>query len=294
MLPAVRPSCGVLGETAAIEGLAAGIPVAGLAGDQQAALYGQDVLGAGARQDHLRHRRVRRPQPRAAPSGPRQRPADDHLLRCGRQPRLRRRGRHLHRGGRRPVAARRAADHRPRRGHRGAGRRGPGYRRGLLRAGLQRPGRSALGHARPRRHRRPDARHGSPAPYPRHAREPRLPDARRHRRHARERRGADRAAGGRGRGRQRLPHAVPGRHPGACRWTGPRSWRPPPRAPRCWPASASASGRIPSSFRHLRRRERLFEPRMPVDERDSLYGGWRQAVARVRSGAASSEAARAD
>lgn len=41
MLPAVRPSCGVLGETAAIEGLAAGIPVAGLAGDQQAALFGQ-------------------------------------------------------------------------------------------------------------------------------------------------------------------------------------------------------------------------------------------------------------
>lgn len=41
MLPAVRPSCGVLGATAAIDGLAAGIPIAAVVGDQQAALYGQ-------------------------------------------------------------------------------------------------------------------------------------------------------------------------------------------------------------------------------------------------------------
>jgi glycerol kinase len=41
MLPEVRPSRGVLGETVALPGLPAGIPVAGMAGDQQAALFGQ-------------------------------------------------------------------------------------------------------------------------------------------------------------------------------------------------------------------------------------------------------------
>jgi glycerol kinase len=41
MLPTVRPSASVFGTTAAHEGLPAGIPVAGVAGDQQAALFGQ-------------------------------------------------------------------------------------------------------------------------------------------------------------------------------------------------------------------------------------------------------------
>jgi glycerol kinase len=41
MLPEVRPSAGIFGETDVIEGLPAGIPIAGIAGDQQAALYGQ-------------------------------------------------------------------------------------------------------------------------------------------------------------------------------------------------------------------------------------------------------------
>ncbi|MBT8047986.1 MAG: glycerol kinase GlpK [Xanthomonadales bacterium] len=41
MLPEVLPSAGIFGETDAIEGLPSGIPVAGIAGDQQAALYGQ-------------------------------------------------------------------------------------------------------------------------------------------------------------------------------------------------------------------------------------------------------------
>jgi glycerol kinase len=41
MLPEVHPSAGVFGETEAFEGIPAGIPVAGIAGDQQAALYGQ-------------------------------------------------------------------------------------------------------------------------------------------------------------------------------------------------------------------------------------------------------------
>ncbi|MDX1380979.1 MAG: glycerol kinase GlpK, partial [Xanthomonadales bacterium] len=41
MLPEVHPSSGVFGETEAFDGLPAGVPVAGIAGDQQAALYGQ-------------------------------------------------------------------------------------------------------------------------------------------------------------------------------------------------------------------------------------------------------------
>ena len=41
MLPKVRPSSGVFGETRSLDSIPAGIPVAGIAGDQQAALYGQ-------------------------------------------------------------------------------------------------------------------------------------------------------------------------------------------------------------------------------------------------------------
>ncbi len=41
LLPELRPSAGVFGETVAHEGLPAGVPIAGIAGDQQAALYGQ-------------------------------------------------------------------------------------------------------------------------------------------------------------------------------------------------------------------------------------------------------------
>jgi len=41
MLPEVSPSSGIFGHTVLHEGLPAGIPIAGMAGDQQAALYGQ-------------------------------------------------------------------------------------------------------------------------------------------------------------------------------------------------------------------------------------------------------------
>jgi glycerol kinase len=47
VLPAVRPSCGVFGETAASDGLPAGIPIGGVAGDQQAALFGQGCFEPG-------------------------------------------------------------------------------------------------------------------------------------------------------------------------------------------------------------------------------------------------------
>ncbi|HVV16768.1 MAG TPA: glycerol kinase GlpK [Polyangia bacterium] len=47
LLPEVGPSAGVLGETLGVPGLPDGIPIAGVAGDQQAALYGQDCTEAG-------------------------------------------------------------------------------------------------------------------------------------------------------------------------------------------------------------------------------------------------------
>ena len=47
MLPQVHPSAGRFGTTAAIDGLAPGIPIAGMAGDQQAALYAQQCWAPG-------------------------------------------------------------------------------------------------------------------------------------------------------------------------------------------------------------------------------------------------------
>ncbi len=47
MLPEVRPSSGTIGETVAGHGLPAGIPISGIAGDQQAALFGQACFRPG-------------------------------------------------------------------------------------------------------------------------------------------------------------------------------------------------------------------------------------------------------
>jgi glycerol kinase len=47
VLPEVRPSAAVLGETRGVTGLPDGIPIAGVAGDQQAALFGQACFAPG-------------------------------------------------------------------------------------------------------------------------------------------------------------------------------------------------------------------------------------------------------
>jgi glycerol kinase len=47
VFPAIRPSSGVVGETVDCGVLPAGIPIAGIAGDQQAALFGQGALRPG-------------------------------------------------------------------------------------------------------------------------------------------------------------------------------------------------------------------------------------------------------
>jgi glycerol kinase len=48
MLPAVRPSSGIFGETVDLDWLPAGVPITGVAGDQQAALFGQTCFAPGA------------------------------------------------------------------------------------------------------------------------------------------------------------------------------------------------------------------------------------------------------
>jgi glycerol kinase len=48
MLPRVAPSSGVFGHTVASDAVPAGVPVAGIAGDQQAALFGQACFTAGS------------------------------------------------------------------------------------------------------------------------------------------------------------------------------------------------------------------------------------------------------
>lgn len=47
ILPQIRPSSGVLGHTKGVRGLPDGIPIAGIAGDQQAALFGQACFAPG-------------------------------------------------------------------------------------------------------------------------------------------------------------------------------------------------------------------------------------------------------
>ncbi|MGB1141179.1 MAG: glycerol kinase GlpK [Halioglobus sp.] len=47
ILPRIAPSSGVLGHTKNVPGLPDGIPIAGVAGDQQAALFGQACFGTG-------------------------------------------------------------------------------------------------------------------------------------------------------------------------------------------------------------------------------------------------------
>jgi glycerol kinase len=47
LLPEVRPSAGRIGQTRGVPGLPDGIPITGVAGDQQAALFGQDCTAPG-------------------------------------------------------------------------------------------------------------------------------------------------------------------------------------------------------------------------------------------------------
>ena len=104
------PSAGVFGTTAEFGGE---VPVAGIAGDQQAALFGQACHRAGDGEEHLRHRQLRPPQHRRRS----RRRSRDGLLATvawglGEEVDLRARGLDLRHRRRGAVAARRARDHR--------------------------------------------------------------------------------------------------------------------------------------------------------------------------------------
>ena len=153
MLPEVRPSSEVSARPTA-EWFGAPIPIAGCAGDQQAATFGQACFEAGQRQEHLRHRLLPAAQHRARGGRLEKQAADHDRLGTGRQDHLlpRRLGVHRRRG--RAVAARRAGDHQAIGRRRGAGRSVPRFGRRVLRAGVRRPGRAVLGSLCPRRDRR--------------------------------------------------------------------------------------------------------------------------------------------
>ena len=112
-LPEPLPSAHVYGTTSEFGGE---VPVAGIAGDQQAALFGQACHRAGERQEHLRDRQLRPAQHRRRGARAGRGPADHGRLRRGRGGGLRAGGLDLRHRRRGAVAARRARDHRARRG----------------------------------------------------------------------------------------------------------------------------------------------------------------------------------
>ena len=145
LLPEVCPSAGRLGETRGVPGLPDGIPITGVAGDQQAALYGQDCTEPGDAKCTFGTGAFLLMNVGAEP-----RPSTRGLLttvawtldvgRLGRRgdDRLRARGERLRRRRAGPVAARRPGDHRQRAGDRVAGAFGARLRRRHHRAGADR------------------------------------------------------------------------------------------------------------------------------------------------------------
>ena len=87
------------------------VPIAGIAGDQQAALFGQACLAPGPGQEHVRHRLLPAAQHRRRGRRVGQQPADDGRLAARRRDRLRARRQRVHRRRGRAVAARRPQDH---------------------------------------------------------------------------------------------------------------------------------------------------------------------------------------
>ena len=202
-----------------------GIPVAGVLGDQQAALFGQTCFDAGRGQEHLRHRQLpaaqhrhrARPVARAACSPPSA--TRSATSRAGlRARRLDRRHRLA-----RAVAARQPRADQDAPEVEDARRDRRRQRRRVLRARLLRPVRPVLAERRPRRDRRPHPLRQQGPPRPRRAGGHRLPDPRGGRRDERRlRRRAHRAQGRRRHGRQRPAHAVPGRRARRARWSARR------------------------------------------------------------------------
>ena len=81
MLPEVRPSSGVFGETVALDGIPAGVPIAGVAGRPAGRALRPGLLRGRDGEEHLRHRRLPRPEHRRPPRDQPAGPPDDALLR---------------------------------------------------------------------------------------------------------------------------------------------------------------------------------------------------------------------
>ena len=159
----------------------------------------------------------------------------------------------------------------------------PDMQRRLRGPRVRRTWRAALGSPRPRRDLRADPRRqpsSSRAGYPGGDR---LPDARRHRRRRGGfRRRAHRAAGRWRRGGERPPPPDPGGRPWAATSCGPLSWKRPLSAPPTWPVLRSASGRDTGEVARNWREDRRFTLDMPAERREELYAGWKRAVERAK------------
>src|SRR5262249_48033697 len=152
LLPEVRPSCGRFAVTDPDVFLGASIPVSGIAGDQQASLFGQACVRAGDTKNTYGTGSVV-PLPTApAPAPPRPPPhrhAHDHGRLDRRRSGLRARGVGLRLGLGDPMAPGRAWHHRERLRDRPAGRVRPRQRRCRVRSGPRRARRPLVGSTRP-------------------------------------------------------------------------------------------------------------------------------------------------
>ena len=156
-MPEIRESSGYFADTSA--GVLAGIPIAGVAGDQQAALFGQLCLGRRDGEEHLWHGLLHAAQHRCVTRGIAPRPAHHRGLEKGRRHHPCPGGQRLHRRRRGAVAARQSRPHQVIRRCGGPGRLRSGQRRRVPRARIRRAGRAPLGLRRARHDGRDDQGH---------------------------------------------------------------------------------------------------------------------------------------
>ena len=267
---AARRACDSSGVCAEARLAACDVPIAGIAGDQQAALFGQACHSPGLGEEHLRHRLLPAAEHRARGGRVEEQPADDRRLAARRQRRLRARGQRVHRRRGRAMAARRPRAHPLGRRDRGARRVGSRQRRRLPGAGVRRPRRAALGRLRARRDLRPHARQRRRPPRARGAGGDRVPERRRARRDGEGRRHhAARAARRRRRDGQQPADAIPGRPPRRAGRAARRCSRPRRSAPATWPGSRSVTGRTLPTSPPTGRSTGCFEPAMHARSRSS-------------------------
>ena len=260
-------------------------PVAGIAGDQQAALFGQGCVEPGHGEEHVRHRLLPAPPHRDRARRVARGPAHDDRLRRARRSRPTRSRARLHRRRGDPVAARRARAHPDRRGDASARASRPRQRAASTWC------RRSSGSARPtgtptRAARSSGSRAARPGPTSCARRSSRSPsrratcvDAMTSRRRASARRAARR----RRRGGQRLPDAVPGRPARRAASSARASIETTALGAAFLAGLGVGFWKDAETLRRTRVRDRLFTPAMGAEEREKLYAGWRAAVARVRT-----------